>query len=471
LIQELRARIRKLHSQKDSLLKELGDLEDRLATSDQLYRTYLPQILDFLGEDRTSIAPQLKNLSAGLKKGSSLKRLELIFKEIRKGVLKENMIVAADSDDNKGDKKKKSFFKKLFTSPLGAFVEEYKKGYQEIINSLKENLDKKYIEQLSGISNRISVTSQANDFNSIRSDLFDIINSHMVDISSDHNKIASFVREIIQKIIELESMISATYNQAGDSVQSSEEFNHLLHREVGVMKDVVNVTESLDILKSKLNTTLTSIEVALKQKAEKDKAVKNVVEKNKALFMKGLIQLKKELNQAHENSKKLEVKLNHDPLTGAFNRRAYDKRMEDEMARFLRYGTIFSFILMDADKFSLVNNNYGHAVGDKCLQEIIKRTTSYIRKNDMLARYGGEEFVVILPETDIRAALVVAEKIRLTIEKIKFIYKKKTVTLTMSIGVSQVKDGDTTYRDVFNRADTAVYKAKETGRNRVVVSN
>ena len=468
MIQELRARIEKLQSQKDALLKELGELEDRMVMSEQLYSTYLPQILDFLGDGRTTIGPQLMALSIGLKKGVSLDRIELIFKELRKAVLKEDMVVTESSRE---EKKKPSFFNKLFKSPMLVFIEDYKKGYQDIINSLRENLDKKYMERLSGIANRIRVTTLPDDFNTIRSDLFDIIHAHMIDISSDRDKIATFVREIIQKIIDIESMISVTYDQTGESFKSSEELNHLLHREVGVMKNVVNVEESLDVLKTRLRSTFSSIEVALKQKAEKDKAVKEIVEKNKAVFMKGLIQLKKELIRAHEHSKTLEIKLNHDPLTGAFNRRAYNKRMEDEMARFLRYGSIFSFLLMDADKFSLINNSYGHAVGDKCLQEIIKRTASHIRQSDMLARYGGEEFVVILPETDVRAALVVAEKIRKTIEKIEFVYKTKIVRVTISIGVTQVKDGDTVYGDVFDRADTAVYKAKAMGRNRVVVLN
>ena len=86
----------------------------------------------------------------------------------------------------------------------------------------------------------------------------------------------------------------------------------------------------------------------------------------------------------------------------------------------------------------------------------------------MLARYGGEEFVVIMPETDTEGAIQVAEKIRQTIEKIEFLYKEETVRVTVSIGVSSIKDGDKSPADLFVRADMAVYKAKENGRNQVM---
>jgi len=180
--------------------------------------------------------------------------------------------------------------------------------------------------------------------------------------------------------------------------------------------------------------------------------------------------LKKELDQAIKHSKDLETKLNQDPLTKVYNRRAYVKRISNDMDRFLRYKTIFSILVIDIDFFKKVNDTYGHAIGDKCLQEITRRTMPVLRKNDMLARYGGEEFVVIIPETPSSGAVVVAEKIRAKIEKIEFIYKADTIRMTVSIGVSEVKEGDSSHETVFERADAALYRAKSEGRNRVMVS-
>ncbi len=82
-------------------------------------------------------------------------------------------------------------------------------------------------------------------------------------------------------------------------------------------------------------------------------------------------------------------------MTGAFNRRAYDRFIRQEFNRYLRYGTVFSVILFDVDHFKLINDTYGHAVGDKCLLEIINRVKPVLRETDFLARYGGEEFVIL----------------------------------------------------------------------------
>ncbi|MCG8453498.1 MAG: GGDEF domain-containing protein [Spirochaetales bacterium] len=199
-----------------------------------------------------------------------------------------------------------------------------------------------------------------------------------------------------------------------------------------------------------------------------DKVIRTATQKNREAFKSGFVRLKKELNDATRYSEELEKKLNKDQLTGAFNRRAYDKMIEDEMARFKRYGTCFSLLLIDADHFKRVNDNYGHAAGDKCLKEIIHRTLPLLRKNDMLARYGGEEFAVIMPGTDINGAVEAAEKIRKNIEKISFIYKQQKVQITVSIGVTQAMEGDQTSKDLFERADVGVYQAKEQGRNKVV---
>jgi diguanylate cyclase (GGDEF)-like protein len=162
--------------------------------------------------------------------------------------------------------------------------------------------------------------------------------------------------------------------------------------------------------------------------------------------------------------------LYQDQLTGAYNRRAYDKRAAEEMDRFQRYGNVFSLLLIDADNFKRINDNYGHAIGDKCLKEIIKRTMALMRKVDMLARYGGEEFTIIMPETDKEGARQAAEKIRENIEKIEFIYKEEKVTVTVSIGVSEISQDDKTFEALFERADIAVYQAKSKGRNQVVVN-
>jgi diguanylate cyclase (GGDEF)-like protein len=182
----------------------------------------------------------------------------------------------------------------------------------------------------------------------------------------------------------------------------------------------------------------------------------------------GLQQMKTEADSARQKIGKLKKQLLVDPLTGAFNRKAYDDRIGEELERYLRYHRIFSLLLFDIDHFKIVNDRYGHAIGDKCLKEITRHGQSLLRQNDMLFRIGGEEFVIILPETDIKGASRVAEKLRSAIENIEFIMKEETLKITISIGLTMVNAQDKNVSNLFDRVDAAMYDAKQKGRNCVV---
>ena len=462
--EKLNTLIKKLQSQKNILLKEIGEIEERLQKTEQIYRRYLPYILELVIDKKTSVSPLLKDLKDSLKKKASLGRIEHILKKIQDGIYRE------DPDGGKNTDKKTSFFSGILKKTPRDDFSEFKKEYIDFIDSLKASVDKNYTDKLNSLSKKITEVSNWGDINDIHDDLFSFIKQYIDEISADREKIAAFVQEIIKKIFDIQANIDKSHENNKENEKSNKNFSLILDKEMGELKHSLDISKSLEDLKSRVSGTLTNIESALKNKKAKDQAIKESADNNRAAFQSGFAQLKNELAKATKHSKELEIKLNRDPLTGAFNRRAYNKRIEDEMDRFLRYGTIFSMLMLDVDYFKKVNDNYGHAVGDKCLQEIIKRAGPYLRKSDMLARYGGEEFVVIMPETDGKGALAVAEKIRQTIEKLEFIYKKDVVKVTVSIGVSQVKEGDKTASDIFDRADTAVYQAKEGGRNMVVLN-
>jgi diguanylate cyclase (GGDEF)-like protein len=164
----------------------------------------------------------------------------------------------------------------------------------------------------------------------------------------------------------------------------------------------------------------------------------------------------------------LEQELLLDPLTGIYNRRAYDKHIKEELQRYHRYDHQFSLLLFDVDHFKHINDTYGHAIGDLCLKEIINRIRTILRESDFLARVGGEEFVVILPATGEAQAVDVAEKVRKAVEKTEFIHDQDTLPITISVGVTAVQSTDHAPNTLFSRVDKAMYEAKNSGRNRVV---
>ncbi len=152
-----------------------------------------------------------------------------------------------------------------------------------------------------------------------------------------------------------------------------------------------------------------------------------------------------------------------DPLTSLYNRRHFDEMAKKEVERSNRHGNALSLVIFDLDHFKLINDQYGHIVGDEILSEVTTMASKCIRASDVLARWGGEEFSILLPETDLSGAYQVAEKIRTMLnEYIHPIVK----TTTASFGVSQHHINES-YYDWFERTDRALYYAKEHGRNQV----
>ncbi|WP_020585488.1 diguanylate cyclase [Desulfobacter curvatus] len=179
--------------------------------------------------------------------------------------------------------------------------------------------------------------------------------------------------------------------------------------------------------------------------------------------------------QLKRRTDKLESLAMIDGLTGIANRRSFDQTIEQEWRRAQRTNTHLSLIMIDIDEFKAYNDNYGHGAGDECLRLVAGAIESLMRRpGDFVGRYGGEEFVVLLPECDLEGALEMAEKIRLKIKdlKIPHIFSKVTDHITVSLGCKSMQyESGTACTQLLQKADQALYLAKEQGRDRVVASN
>lgn len=167
-----------------------------------------------------------------------------------------------------------------------------------------------------------------------------------------------------------------------------------------------------------------------------------------------------------EKASILEESASTDFLTKLYNRRKFDSLITYEIEQIKRYhhGNL-CMILLDIDNFKIVNDTHGHDAGDEILKELGKIIKNSSRNSDVASRWGGEEFAVSLSHTNIEEALLVAQKIRISIENFKFI---NGLSITCSFGLSQFRTDDT-YQTLFKRADTALYEAKNTGKNKVVL--
>jgi diguanylate cyclase (GGDEF)-like protein len=159
-----------------------------------------------------------------------------------------------------------------------------------------------------------------------------------------------------------------------------------------------------------------------------------------------------------------------DGLTQAWNRRYFDRRLAEELERERRYGRGLSLAMLDIDHFKAVNDSFGHQFGDEALKTVAATCAAAIRATDVLARYGGEEFCVLLPETGAEGARGVAERAREAVQARDVEALGRRTRLTVSVGLSAASAGDSP-DSVLRRADAALYRAKESGRNRVEVQH
>lgn len=165
-----------------------------------------------------------------------------------------------------------------------------------------------------------------------------------------------------------------------------------------------------------------------------------------------------------------------DPLTGLANRRFFEKRLHEEVQRWARHGINLSCIMVDIDHFKQVNDSYGHQHGDYVLKEVANTLGSELRASDVLARYGGEEFVLLFPDTTLKKAIEIADRLRERVADLKFEkIPDNNIQVTISLGVadldSDIKLGyDEACVWLVHQTDTALYNAKHSGRNRVIVA-
>ncbi len=219
---------------------------------------------------------------------------------------------------------------------------------------------------------------------------------------------------------------------------------------------VINIYDMYEnILKVRMhNMNIAITEIEKKSSIEKDKVIKKLM---------------KEIDTLHAQS-------TIDPLTGLFNVRYFNKIIEEEVERSKRYKYSISIIFMDLDHFKDINDIYGHNCGNVVLHEIgqlLSNTSENIntlRKSDIAIRYGGEEFIVICPNTKKEQAYILAERIRKTVEKKRFIYESNIINVTISIGIAEHKGtSKKPISDTIKNADSAMYEAKHLGRNKVIL--
>ena len=337
----------------------------------------------------------------------------------------------------------------------------------EVLIQLLERLDipSELNDQFKAIKKSLARGVESDRLEGLLKQIADLIQAMRSQIQKEKGELEQFLKQLTRQLQEIDINIQDQFQSHRDSHNDGKELHKTVNHEVQQIASSVEQATELSNLKDVVQQRVETISkhMALYQKSEAVR-LQQAEEKVKDLSQQlSIMQSESDrLQQRIVNERNLAM---IDPLTGISNRLAYNERLETEFARWQRYKTPLTMAVWDIDKFKSVNDTYGHQAGDKVLTIVAKLLSKQVRETDFVARFGGEEFVLLMPETPIEQALKVADNLRQSIEQCEFHFKDRRVPVTISCGLAQFADSDKA-ETVFNRADSALYKAKHSGRNR-----
>ncbi len=287
-------------------------------------------------------------------------------------------------------------------------------------------------------------------------------------MEEENKELQTFLHQLGDNLKEIDQNLFGAQSSHKESMSSGREFDAVVHAHVQDIQNKVEAAPESSQLKQQIQGRLDAIRKHLEQYRETEETRQQQLEIQLAHLNSRVHGMENEGEKLRQRLQEKHEQAVRDPLTGLHNRLAYDERVMQEFARWKRYGQPMVLMMIDVDHFKHVNDTYGHKAGDKALVLIADQLRNHLRESDFLARFGGEEFVVLMPETDLESAVVAAEKLRAAVEKCQFHYQNTQVSITFSAGLAQLCKNDNP-ESLFQRADEAMYRAKEAGRNQCLI--
>ena len=285
-------------------------------------------------------------------------------------------------------------------------------------------------------------------------------------LGNGQQRFEQFLQGLDQGLVTIQTLIDDANQGQLNRCQAREEFESILHGQVAEIRSVVDSKHDLGDLGRSITDHLGLILHTMSEYRSEENERETILAQQLEVMQHKLNEMEGLAEHAQQTIEAQHHKAMHDSLTGLANRDAYESRLQQEQQRLARYGGQLSMVVCDVDLFKRINDGYGHLAGDKVLKILASTLQYHVRETDFIARFGGEEFVVLMPETSLAGAELVADKLRQQVEACPFHFKKALVKITMSFGVAEFSRGELS-DEVFERADRALYHAKEEGRNRV----
>ena len=299
--------------------------------------------------------------------------------------------------------------------------------------------------------------------------ILDFITEVSDKVSFQQKDLVDLISEVTRNLVEVENFVTAFYANASEAYRGSEAFADTLENHMQEITASLQTTHSTDELKSLIASKLQGIKEKSKKKLQADARQLGKFAAEIKELKSQLKSMRTQISKVQRKAEQMEQASLLDTVTGIANRRGYQKYIREKWAEYKLTNEAFSILMVDIDNFKGINDVFGHWAGDKCLAQLAKRLKVNLLGTDFLARCGGDEFIIVLPKTEPRGAETVAQKLCEHVRQTRFLFRGERIPLTISIGVSTVKETDRNINSMFERADRGLYRTKENGRNCVSV--
>ncbi len=298
--------------------------------------------------------------------------------------------------------------------------------------------------------------------------LVQLVNKSISSVQSEKESLEAYLIKMSSQLTDIESFMHKAYKGTEETTTLSLALTDSVEQGVSSIETTITSSTDLTALKRDVAINLKEIRKHVIDYKHAEKIKHDISLQTYSKMINEISSSQKESAELQAQLHESKIQLLRDPLTGIGNRLAYDERILVEINRWKRTHSPLCLALWDIDRFKLINDKFGHAVGDRILKvfaDIIQKKT---RKTDLFARIGGEEFALIMTDTSLAKAMALNDKLRITLEECNFHYEGKRCEITSSVGIAEFRRGDNV-DTILEKADKALYQSKNNGRNRCTI--
>jgi diguanylate cyclase len=297
----------------------------------------------------------------------------------------------------------------------------------------------------------------------------DLIHERSERLARERVQSAAILGEVTQRLGEMAGYLSDANHANRSRFEDTQSYNDTVMSQVRALSDEVGSASELGVLQTLVNARLERVAEQVGNFRARE-AVRLLEVNGSAERMRSRIsELEREATELHSKLDSEKQSARVDALTGIANRKSFEERIAQDIARKPGADPPVVMLLWDLDNFKVINDSYGHRAGDLVLRSVAACFLAAVRGNDFVARIGGEEFVMLLGGTTIARALLIANQVRTAVEALRFHFRGTPVRVTVSCGLAELKERDGA-ATVFDRADSALYRAKQGGKNLCVAA-